>query len=95
MKETRYYRPVSILNEMSKIHERCIHSSLSSYTETILSNFISAYKKSYSSHHVLVRLIKNWKKSRQNKNFVGTVLIDLSKTFDGIPYDLLAAKLHE
>ena len=63
MKETRYYRPVSILNEMSKIHERCIHSSLSSYTETILSNFKSAYKKCYSSHHVLLRLIENWKKS--------------------------------
>ena len=95
MKETRYYRPVSILNEMSKIHERCIHSGLSSYAETILSNFISAYKKFYSLHHVILRLKENWKKSRDNKNFVGTVLMDLSKAFDCIPQDLLAAKLHE
>ena len=62
MKETRYDRPASILNEMSKIHEKCIHSSLSSFAERILWNFISAYKKFYSSHHVFVRLIKNWKK---------------------------------
>ena len=66
---------------MSKIYERCIHSSLSFYAETILSNFISAYKKSYSSNHVLLRLIKNWKKSRDNKSFVGTVLMDFSKGF--------------
>ena len=56
------YRPVIILNEMSKIYERCIHNSLSYYAETILSNFISAYKKSNSSNHVLLRIIENWKK---------------------------------
>ena len=90
------YRPISILNGMSNIYERCIHNSLSSYAETILSNFISACKKSYSSNHVLLRLekalrLENWKKSRDNKNFVGTVL---SKAFDCISHDLLAAKRH-
>ena len=84
------YRPVSILNEMSKIYERFIHNSLSSFAENILSNFISAY----SSNHVLLRLIENWKKSLDNKNFVGTVLMDLSKAFDCIPHDLLVAKIH-
>ena len=42
MKETskiRNYRPVSILNGMSKIYGRCIHNSLSSYAETILIKF--------------------------------------------------------
>ena len=83
----RNYRPSSSLNGMSKIYERCIHNSLSSYAETMLSYFISAYKKSYSSNHVLLKLIKNWKKSRDNKNFVGAVLMDLSKSFDCIPRD--------
>ena len=49
------HRLVSILNGMSKINERCIHNSFSSYAETILSNFISACKKSYSSNHVTSR----------------------------------------
>ena len=44
---------------MSKIYERCIHNSLSSYVKTKLSNFLSAYKKSYSSNHVLLRRIEN------------------------------------
>ena len=79
---------------MSKIYGRCIHNSLSSYAETIFSNFISAYKKSYSSNHVLLRLTENWKKSQDNKSFVGTVHMDLSIVFDCIPHDLLAAKLH-
>ena len=78
---------------MSKIYERCINNSLSSYAETILSNFVSVYKKCYSSNHVLFRLIANWKKSR-DKNFVGTVLMDLSTAFDCIPNDIFAAKLH-
>ena len=79
---------------MSKIYGRCIHNSLSAYAETIFSNFISAYKKSYSSNHVLLRLTENWKKSQDNKSFVGAVHMDLSIVFDCIPHDLLAAKLH-
>ena len=88
------YTPVSILNGMSKIYERYIHNCLSRHAENILSNFISAYRKTYSSNHVLLRLIENWKKSLDNKNFVGTVLMDLSKAFDCIPHDLLVVKLH-
>ena len=42
----------------------------------------------------MLRLIENWKKSLDNKNFVSTVLMDLSKAFDCIPHDLLVAKLH-
>ena len=79
---------------MSKIYERCIHNSLSSYAETKLSNSISPYNKSYSSNHVLLRLIENCKNYWDNKDFVGTVLMDLSKAFDCIAHDLLDKKLH-
>ena len=39
------------------------------YVNTFLSKFISAYRKSYSTNHVLIRLIENWKKSQDEKKF--------------------------
>ena len=88
------YRPISILNSFSKIYERYILGTLSPFIDTFLSQFISAYRKLYSSNHVLIRLIESWKKDLDNKKFVGAVLMDLSKAFDCILHDLLIAKLH-
>ena len=39
--------------------------------------------------------MKTGKKHLEDKKIVGTVLMDLSKAFDCIPYDLLVAKLHD
>ena len=75
---------MEFLKFMKDVFSRLFH-----YAETILPNFISANKKSYSSNHFLLRLIENWKKSQDIKNFVGTVLMDLCKTFDCIPHDYL------
>ena len=88
------YRPVSLLNMFSKIYEKFLHENLTNYVNTFLSKFISAYRKSYSTNHVLIRLIENWKKSLDEKKFVGAVLMDLSKAFDSIPHDLLIAKMY-
>ena len=37
---------------------------------------------------------EEWKKSLDDKNIIGAVLMDLSKAFDCIPHDLLMAKLY-
>ena len=40
-----------------------------------------------------LRLIEDWKEALDNKNIVGTILCDLTKVLDTLPYDLLIAKL--
>ena len=92
--ELENYRPVSILNTFSKIYERYIHNSLTPFVDNFLSVFISAYRKTYSSNHVLIRLIGNWKQSLDGKKFIAAVPMDLSKAFDCIPHELLIAKMH-
>ena len=87
------YRPVS-LNGFSKMYERFLCDSLSNFTDKILSKFVSAYRKPYSSKRVLLKLTEEWKKSLDDKNIIGAVLMDLSKAFDCIPHDLLMAKLY-
>ena len=76
------------------MYERYIHNSLIPFVDNFLSVFISAYRQTYSSNHVLIRLIENWKQSLDKNKFVGAVLMDLSKAFDCIPHELLIAKMH-
>ena len=55
--------------------------------------FISAYRESYNTQHVLIRLIQEWRKNLDNDYFIGVVLMDLWKAFDCIPHNLVIAKL--
>ena len=65
------------------------------YTNSILSKFISAYRKGSSCHHVLLSLIEEWRNHLDNNEIVGAVIMDLSKAFDFLPHELLIAKLED
>lgn len=88
------YRPVSILNIFSKFYERIIKSQIVDYIDRKLSEFLSAYRESYGTQHVLIRLLEEWKQKLDKHYVVGAVLMDLSKAFDCVPHDLLIAKLN-
>lgn len=51
-------------------------------------------RKSYSSNDFLLKLIKRWKKSLDDKNIIGPVPSDMFKTFDCILCNFFVAKLH-
>ena len=59
--EISNFRPVSILNTFSKIYEKVIKDQLVSGLDKYLSPFISAYRKGYSTQHVLTRLVEEWR----------------------------------
>ena len=87
------YRPVTVLTVFSKIEERYIFNSLTNFTDSILSDKISAYRKGYSTQHVILKLTEEWRTHLDKNETVGAVLMDLSKAFDCLPHELLIAKL--
>ena len=88
------YRPVSILSDISKIHERLLFKQISEYFEPILSKFQCGFRKGYSAQHCLLAMLEKWKSAVDNKRNFGALLTDLSKVFDCLPHDLLLAKLN-
>ena len=58
-----------------------------------ISPFISAYRKNYNTQHVMIRLFEECREHLDKNHVVGGVLMDLFKTFDCFPHDLLPAKL--
>ena len=87
------FRPVSVLNTFSKFYEKIVKDSLISKMERHFSPFISAYRKSFSTEHVLNTLLEDWRNKLDNNNAAGAFSTDLSKAFDCIPHDLLVTKL--
>ena len=78
----------------SKIYEKLIQESRTPFECKFISEFISAYRKAYSTNHVLLKLIEQCKSALDNKNSVAAVSMQLSKAFDCIPHNLVIAKLH-
>ena len=60
------YRPVSLLNGFSKICEIHLKNHLVSSINHHISNLVSTYRKNYSSQHVLIRLLEEWRKCLDN-----------------------------
>ena len=78
------YRPISVLTVLSKVFKEVIELQLSPFLNMNFSDFLSAYRKHFSSQHALIRLIENWKTSLEAKKHTAAVLTDLSKAFDSL-----------
>ena len=87
------YRPISVVNVFFKVFERFLYNQLNAHFENILSRFLSAYRKHFSTQHVLLRIAENWKLHLDNDKIVTATLMDLSKAFDCLPHELITAKL--
>ena len=85
------YRPVSVLQTISKTYEKLLQKQITNYTENILYPYLCDCSKGYSIQHALMCLTE---KILDKKGFCEAVLMDLSKAFDTINHELLIGKLN-
>ena len=89
------YRPVSLLNVLSKVFERIMYNRVSEFLETlkILVNFQSSFRKWHSSYMALLTLMDKLISSLERKEFVIGIFLDFSKAFDTVDHAILLQKL--
>ena len=89
------YRPVSILNVLSKILERAVHGQLVRYLEggDLLSESQSGFRHGYSTDTCILGLTDYIRGEISKGRLVGMVLLDLQKAFDCVDHELLLLKL--
>ena len=91
--EKSNYRPISILPLLSKVFERVLHKQLSTYFDKIFSQHQCGFRKGFNAQTGLIYLEELWKKSIDENEKFGAILIDLSKAFDCMHHGLLIAKI--
>ena len=80
------FPPFSVLPLLTKVFERIIYN-LAKYTKTFLNKLLCGFRKSHSTQHALFKLLQRWQKELDNSGLVGTVLMDVSKAYDCLPYN--------
>ena len=78
---------------ISEILEKFLYQQIEDFSNKILSLELCEFRKGHSTQHALLNLLKNWKKCLDKSRVVGTVLMDLIKSYNCFPHDLLLVNI--
>lgn len=89
------YRPISLLNTLSKLLEKVILNRLKSHlsTKNILPNEQFGFRAGHSTNHQLLRVCNYVKEALRRKHSTGMVIFDIEKAFDSVWHKGLIHKL--
>jgi hypothetical protein len=89
------FRPVSILNVLSKALEKVVHNQLYDFVtvNNILNPCQSGFRKHCSTKTALLKVSDDVRKAIDDRKITLLVLLDMSKAFDCVEHSLLISKL--
>ena len=93
--ETSNYRPITLTPVISKLLEHIIHSHIMKHLEQhhILTNHQHGFRAKRSTETQLIQIVHDKSKYLDEKKSVDMAILDLTKTFDKVPYKRLIHKL--
>jgi hypothetical protein len=91
------YRPISLLNSLSKILEKIVYNRLIKFLDDnkVISNSQFGCRKSHSTLHPLLQFTNAVSKALDNKEHTIAIFCDLRKAFDTVDHKILLSKLHK
>ena len=92
---TDNYRPISILNIISKVFERVVFDQLSDYLENnhLLTNYQYGFRRKRSTRDAVTIFTDHIKRNMDKSKVTGALYMDLRKAFDTVNHSCLLHKL--
>ncbi len=89
------YRPISLVNTLSKILEKIVATKLTNHLQInkLLYEHQYGFQRGLSTEHNLLHVINNISSALNNGNYCIGVFLDLRKAFDVCSHDILLKKL--